>query len=211
MDLAPFLGQNWLKMRYSIMAKPAEIIRDDFLAWQCRIRQIAMRQAGGCPSPGMRPRLLDRQGSELAPAITILIVPKEPEDSTEFFRFQVLKSSDPRDVYERALSFLQADYFQKPDSFSDRLIAVFPGGSPLASALLTETQCILHFDQFSQSYLLPCTIAALAPGDAAYAAAVWHNRLFNPSLPGTLHVLGFQPHWASAEADPAPRGRKSRP
>ena len=73
----------------------AKTLRDDFLAWQCRIRQIAMRQDGGRPSPGMRPRLLDRDGRELAPALTVLIVPRDPAESTAFFRFQVLQDRRP--------------------------------------------------------------------------------------------------------------------
>ena len=189
----------------------ADNLREHFLAWQCRIRQIAVRQGGGRPSPGMRPRLLDRKSQELASALTVLLVPNEPAESTDFFRFQVLKSPDPRDVYERALAFLQSDYFQSPATFSDCLVAVFPAASPLVGALLAEAACNLHFDQFSQTYHLPCAVAELLPGDPAHEAAIWHNRIFNPSLPGTVHVLGFQPDWASAEADPAPRDRKSRP
>ena len=190
------------------MSKPsAEALRGHFLAWQCRIRQIAMRQGGGRPSPGMRPRLLDRYGQELAPALTVLLTPKEPAESTAFFRFQVLKSPDPRETYERALTFLQADYFQQPAAFSDRLVAVLPDASPLASKLVAEAACILAFDQFSQTYRLTCKVSELAPRDAAREAAIWHNRLFNPALPGTVHLLGFQPDWALAEADPGPRGR----
>ena len=74
-----------------------------------------MREDGGRPSPGMRPRVLDTAGRELAPALTVLLIPKEPEESTAFFRFQVMKTPDPRDVYERALAYLQADYFQTPE------------------------------------------------------------------------------------------------
>jgi len=48
----------------------AKTLRDDFLAWQCRIRQIATRQDGGRPSAGMRPRVRDRSGRELSPALT---------------------------------------------------------------------------------------------------------------------------------------------
>ena len=40
-------------------------IRDRFLAWQCLIRQTAMREQGGRPSPGMRPRVLDTSGSKV--------------------------------------------------------------------------------------------------------------------------------------------------
>ncbi len=73
----------------------AKTLRDDFLAWQCRIRQIAMRQDGGRPSPGMRPRVRDRSGRELSPALTVLIVPRDPAESTDFFRFQVMKTARP--------------------------------------------------------------------------------------------------------------------
>jgi hypothetical protein len=149
----------------------------------------------------MRPRLLDISGRELASAVTVLIVPHDPAESTDFFRFQVMKTPDPRDVYERALSYLQADYFQRPESFSDRLIAVLPEHSPIAAALTAHGHCMLFFDQFSQAYRLTCTVAALKPGDPAREAAIWHNRLFNPALPESVHVVAFQPDWASAEAE----------
>lgn len=184
-----------------VKSSAANILREQFLAWQCRIRQIAMRQDSARPSPGMRPRLLDVAGSELAPALTVLLLPRDPAESTAFFKFQVLRGADPRDLYERALSYLQADYFQRPESFSDRLVAVLPEGSPLAAALAAHERCLLAFDQFSQAYRLPCAVAALKPGDAAHEAALWHNRLFNPALPETVHVVAFQPDWASAEAE----------
>ena len=96
----------------------------------------------------MRPRLLDRDGRELAPALTVLIVPRDPAESTAFFRFQVLKTADPRDLLERALTFLQADYFQRPETFGDKLVAVLPQASPLASSLFSKGKCVLAFDQF---------------------------------------------------------------
>jgi hypothetical protein len=36
-----------------------------------------MRQDGGRPSPGMRPRVLDASGREMA-ALTVLLVPQQP-------------------------------------------------------------------------------------------------------------------------------------
>ncbi|MGI8725365.1 MAG: hypothetical protein ACR2J1_08460 [Methyloceanibacter sp.] len=187
----------------------ADALRAHFLGWQCRIRQVAMRQDGGRPSPGMRPRVLDLNGRELAAAMTVLLVPEEPAESTAFFRFQALKSADPRDVYERALAYLQADYFQRPETFSDMPAAVLLEGSALAARLLEDGACHLEFDQFRQTYRLPCAVHELAADETARDAAVWHNRLFNPALPGTLHVLGFQPDWASAEANPGPGGRSA--
>jgi len=184
-------------------------LRDEFLAWQCRIRQIAMRQDGGRPSPGMRPRLLDQAGRDLVPALTVLMIPRDPSESTAFFRFQVMRLADPRELYEHALGFLQADYFQQPASFSDQLLAILPEGSKVAAALVADGRCILAFEQFSQAYRLPCAVSALQPGDAARDAAIWHNRLFNPALPETVHVVAFKPDWASARADKSHDGRKT--
>lgn len=172
-------------------------LRRQFLAWQCDLRRSAMREDGGRPSPGMRPRVLDASGSEVAGALTVLLTPKQPEESTAYFRFQVRRSADPRDVYQRALTYLQADYFQDPGAFSDVLLAVLPQDSPVAARLIEPGHCILAFEQGSVSYRLPCVVLGLAPGDAAREAALWHNRIFNPGLPDTAQVLAFAPDWAS--------------
>jgi hypothetical protein len=184
-------------------------IRDGFLAWQCRIRQTAMREHGGRPSPGMRPRVLDIEGRELLPALTVLLIPKEPEESTAFFRFQVMKTPDPRDVYERSLTYLQADYFQTPETFSDRLATVLPRDASLVSTLIEAGACTLEFVQSGQGYRIAAEVRALKSGHAAREAAIWHNRLFNPALPDDVQVLEFRPDWLSARADPAPASRTS--
>ena len=158
-----------------------------------------MRQDGGRPSPGMRPRVLDRSGRELSPALTVLIVPRDPAESTDFFRFQVMKTADPRDLYERALTFLQADYFQQPAEFGDVLTATLAPQSELAARLIRDGRCVLEFEQFSQSYRLPCAVFAAEAGEAIREATLWHNRLFNPALPDDVSVLGFRPDWRSAE------------
>ena len=157
-----------------------------------------MRQDGGRPSPGMRPRVLDASGVELAPALTVLLVPKEPGESTAFFQFQVMRGGDPRDLYERVLGFLQADFFQQPQRFSDRLTAVLPADSQLARRLIADGTCTLLFEQFGQIYRFRCAVASLLDGDPRREASLWHKRAFNPALPDTVLVLEFRPDWASA-------------
>jgi hypothetical protein len=180
---------------------PVDSLRDRFLGWQCRIRQIAMRQDGGRPSPGMRPRVLAGSGEEIV-VLTVLLVPREPDEVTAFFRFQVEKSADPREVYERGLAFLQAEYFQDPKSFDDVLVAVLPKESPAAPRLDAVRACVLEFDQWRQRFRVPCAVRVLSHGDPARAAAVWHNRLFNPLLSDAVHVFLFEPDWAATTADP---------
>jgi hypothetical protein len=192
------------------MGKPTgRNLRADFLDWQCRIRQIACREDGGRPSSGMRPRVCDSKERQISQAVTVLLLPNHPGQALSFFRHQVMRSADPRDPYERGLAYLSAGFFQNPDSFSDRLFAVLPGGSEVAAALIGKGTCVLEFEQWKQGYRLPCTISRLKPGDPAREAAVWHNRLFNPALPETVHVIAFQPDWASAGPLPGHEGEKA--
>ena len=186
----------------------ASALRDHFLGWQCRIRQIAMRDDGGRPSAGMRPRVLAADGREIAAALTVLIVPKAPAESTAFFRFQAQKSADAREVFEGGLAFLRAEHFQRPRDFDERLTAVLPESSPLAAALIAAGRCVLEFSQFRQFYRLPCEVTALPLGDAAREATLWHNRLFNPALPDDVTVLALQPDWVRAGADQSTRARQ---
>lgn len=158
-----------------------------------------MRADGGRPSQGMRPRVLDEQGHELAPALTVLLAPKDPEESTAFFRFQVMKSADPRETYEKALRFLQSDYFQNSKFFSDRLLAVLPSDAPLADTLATSGRCVLDFVQGRHGFHVPCKVKTLKADDANRDAAIWHNRIFNPALPESARVLSFKPDWKTAE------------
>ncbi len=178
-------------------------LRDHFLGWQCRLRQLAVREAGGRPTSGMRPEVrLGEDGPPLG-VITTLILRRAPAEATAEFRHMVRKTQDPAERYDGALEMLAAAYYQRPWEFSDRLTALFGPGSEIAEKLLAAGHCRLAFEQYSQRYSLPCAVRALAEDDPAYQATYWHNALFNPALPGGVRVLGFQPDWALAEAEPA--------
>jgi hypothetical protein len=174
-------------------------LKDRFLDWQCQLRQTAMRDDGGRPSAGMQPQLLDETGGQLAPALTVLLLPKAPEESTAFFRFQVTKSPDPRETYEKTLRFLQSEFFHDPKLFSGKLLAVLPDDAPLAKTLLASGRCVLDFSQGRHGFRVPCRVKALAEKDDGRDAAIWHNRVFNPALPDTVQVLVFKPQWKTAE------------
>jgi hypothetical protein len=177
----------------------AQALCREFIGWQCRIRQLAARQDGGRPSPGMRPRVLDAAtGDELSPGIVTLIVESEPEESTQLFRYQYLKTQDPKERCEKMLEILQASYFQEPARFSDLMTALFGPRSPLAARLLSERRCVLDFEQYSQGYRIPCSVARLPDSHAFHQATYWHNRLFNPNLPDAIEILSFRPDWPHA-------------
>jgi len=178
----------------------AAALRREFLGWQCRIRQLAAREEGARPSPGMRPRVLARGTEELSAGIVMLIVETEPQQSTELFRYQYLRTQDPNERYDSVLAILQGSYFQDPGRFSDLMTALFASESPLAARLLEAGRCVLEFEQYTQCYRIPCSVVRLAQSHPFHAATLWHNRMFNDRLPPEVTILSFRPDWPHASA-----------
>jgi hypothetical protein len=180
--------------------RASEALRMDFIGWQCRVRQLAAREQGGRPSPGMCPRVFSEGELLLADRIVTVLMEAEPAAGTEQFRYEYLKTQDPNERYERVLQILQAGYFQDPRRFSGLLTASFSKDSALAVRLLASQRCVLEFEQYTQGYRLPCEIGRLAAKHPLHRATYWHNRLFNPRASGGIEVLCLSADWAHASA-----------
>ena len=184
------------------MATSQTTLRHHFLAWQCRLRQHAVRKNAGRPSPGMMPdAVLESEDVEFD-GITILIVPEQPRESTAEFRNMVRRTQDPSERYEAALKYLAANYYHNPKAFSDRMTAMFAAGSSAAARLLAAGQCSLAFAEKRQTYRLPCAVAQFEESEDAWQATYWHNCLFSPAQPAEVSVLSLVPNWSRAEAEP---------
>lgn len=182
-----------------VLTEPAaQALHQQFLGWQCRIRQLAVREGGGRPSAAMRPRATTTGGDELSPGIIVLLVESDSEASTTLFRHQYLKTQDPNERYGKILEILQASHFQRPAEFSDVMTALFGPQSAIAQRLLTHGRCILEFEEYAQGYRIPCAVAALDESHPFFQATYWHNRMFNPNLPGGIQILSFTPDWTHA-------------
>ena len=175
-----------------------ETLREQFLIWQCRLRQIAMREDGGRPAGGMRPRILSSDGRILSEGTIVLLVRSDPSESSDFFEFQVRQNHDPNEVYQKGLTFLQSTHYHRANRFSDEMTALFLPESRLAAVLADLGSCRLDFHQFGQSYRLPCAVREMAPEEPSYRNTLWHNRLFNTRLSDDVRILGFKPDWIAA-------------
>ena len=171
-------------------------LRDTFLGWQCRIRQMAIRQSEGRPTPAMMPEVF--VGDESLGNIVTLIVKQAPYSVTPEFQHMVKSTQDPRQRREKALKFLASAYYQRSREFSDELTALFAVDSGVASALVTADDCRLVFNQYNQSFDLTCQARALSVNDYGHQTTFWHNSLFNPALSRDVLVIGFRPDWKSS-------------
>ncbi|MFL5258269.1 MAG: hypothetical protein ACJ8AS_00835 [Hyphomicrobiales bacterium] len=182
-----------------------QALRDYFIGWQCRIRQIAMREYGGEPLPGLRPKVSTKSGETILPAMTVLLIERDSSASTAFLKFQALRHNERQRTFEAGVNFLSAEYYQSPELFSDEMTAVFSKDSGIAAAMLRVREVLLDFSQFSQTFRMFCKVRRLERDDPSHEASLWQTRIFNPDVPNDALVLGFKPDWKSAVSDPFPQ------
>lgn len=166
---------------------------EQFLGWQCRIRQHAVRKQEGRPPRGVSAAV--KIDGSLVDQIATIICKEDSEDVTAEFRFMVQQTVDPRKRYESALKFLCEYYYQFPKEFDSRPTALFGLDDKLVKTLVDAKELVLDYSQTSQRYQLVCSAVNLPPGRALYEATYWHNHLFNPNMPGVVTVLGFEIDW----------------
>ena len=177
-------------------------IQNHFIGWQCRVRQYAMRNGEGRPTPGMRPDVLLEDGKEVASAVTLLLVPDLLQDSIRQFRFMALKTQDPQERYKKAIQLLSSTFYQNVENFSGLMTGVFSMNSETVNRLTKNQRCVLEFDFQQQKFRVPAGIKVLLKNNPVYEFTYWHNFLFNPHLSPDVTVLGFEPDWSDSSADP---------
>ena len=175
-----------------------ETNREQFLAWQCRIRQMSVRKHDGKPQPGMMPGFMRDDGSAIIENITVLIVHNDPNSSTAEFRHIVTRTHDPQKRVDDAIKLVSTLHYQYPNEFSDQMTALFSENSNIAASMLKEGAGRLEFSQFGQSFSIPCTVSQLKKDDPAWQATFWHNHMFSPRISESSIILSFSPDWDGA-------------
>ena len=127
-------------------------LRDHFLGWQCRVRQLMMREAAGRPGDAVMPALT-LAGAREPIGHVITVMSKSPRYSkTPELKHMARRTNDPAQRREAALAYLSEAYYQKPAEFSDMLTATFPPGSPGAATIREAGRVTLTFAAYSQRY-----------------------------------------------------------
>jgi hypothetical protein len=191
---------------YRQLPPEAAALRNGFLRWQCRVRQIAARETGGRPDAAIMPTVfLDGDDAPFGQIITVLS--KVPPYSVTPELMHIAKSIfDPAERRDKALAFLSASHFQKHRDFDDTLTGTFKPGSAGAKRLCDKSPVRLVFEAYNQRFDLSCAVRFLTDRHPLHQATWWHNFLFNPALRADCAILGFTPDWEESAADPTIKG-----
>ena len=175
--------------------------RSAFLGWQCRIRQIVVRDQQPASSGAIVPSVsvTDAEGDKVVGEVITILSKKAEYEVTNEFRHIYRKTFDPGERVTSALKLLGEYYYQASHEFSDQLTATFNPESQQASSLVAHGQCVMKYQQFTQGYKVKCKVQRLEKDDHLYQATFWHNVLFNPNLPRDVIILSFVPDWSESE------------
>jgi len=177
-------------------------LRAAFLKWQCRVRQIMMRDAFGRPDDAITPALVLNGATEPMGHVITIMNKSLGYSVTPEMEHMAARTQDPAERRSKALEFFSSSYYQKHKEFSDILTATFPPESEGAAKIREAQQVSLQFDAYNQKFDLTCKVWRLAAHNPLYQATMAHNRLFNPALPPGTEVLGFEPDWSASSAEP---------
>ncbi len=184
-----------------------EALKEHFMQWQCRLRQIIMREKEGKPDASIMPALKLKNSDEAMGHIITLICKAPAYSKVPELKHMVRKTHDPANRRKSALTLFSETYYQRASEFSDILTCTFSPNSEGATAIKRAGHVTLEFEAYNQSFHLYCKVWRLSEHNPLWQATYWHNLLFNPSLPGDTIILGFEPDWSKAVANPMPGSR----
>lgn len=181
-----------------------QALKMGFMRWQCRVRQICMREHEGKPDAALMPALTLKGEDEPFGNVITLICKTAEYSKVPELQHMVRKTNDPADRRKAALTLFSETYYQRAGEFSDVLTSTFLPDSPGAARIRKAGHCKLAFEAFSQRYELDCKVWKLSQHNPLWQATYWHNILFNPALAPNTVILGFEPDWSRSDADPMP-------
>lgn len=180
------------------LERDASPLRDAFLGWQCRCRQMMMRDNAGKPTDAVMPEVT-LAGEKDAIGHIITVLNKTPAHSvTPELVHMAKRTADPAKWRADALTFFSATYYQKGHEFSDVLTATFQPGSEGAKRIKAAGEVTLIFAAYGERYDLICKVHKLSRRNPLRQATMAHNTLFNPAISPDTEVLGFEPDWSRA-------------
>ena len=169
--------------------------QEKFMKFQCRARQMIMRDNLGRPDDSITPTIYLKGNTKPITKI-ITLIHKLPEYSALSELMHIArKTNDPSQRRDQAVKLLSASYYQKHREFTDVLTATFAPNSNLAEILISVGSCRLLFDAYSHKFESNFTVNNLERSEFLFRSTIMHNQLFNPNLHPETIVLSFSPQW----------------
>tara|TARA_B100000029_G_C17500987_1_gene932642 strand:+ start:719 stop:1264 length:546 start_codon:yes stop_codon:yes gene_type:complete len=168
-------------------------IINDFVNWQCLLRQRNFRKFSGKPSEGTTATLYEKNSDDEIVNLRSILIEKKPLDSAKMFEFMIKKTHDPEERYLKAVKFFASEYFESSKIFDGSFSATFPHNSKIVKKLLKKKKLNVQFFESTNGFNFKVNITKLKKNDPIWKFTFYHNSFFNSSLDENIEILLFKP------------------
>ena len=166
---------------------------NDFVNWQCMLRQRNFRKFEGKPSEGTIAGIYDKDSNDEITNLRSILIEKYPLNSAKMFEFMNKKTYDPEERFLKAVKYFASEYFENPKIFDGSFSATFPNNSKIVKDLLKKKKLNVQFFESSTGFNFEVNVIKLKKNDPIWRFTFYHNRFFNSSLDDNIEILFFNP------------------
>ena len=171
----------------------ARIGWNNFIIWQCSLRQRNFRMFGGKPSEGTVATAIDKKNNELASFRSVL-VEKECLNTAKMFEFIHKQTYDPETRFDKAIKFFSSEYYNTPKNFDGSFTATFSSESKIAKIFLRLKKINVQFFERETGFNFTVNVTKLKKTNDKWNYTFYHNSFFNTNLTEDIEILNFSPN-----------------
>ena len=166
---------------------------NDFVVWQCSLRQRNFRMFSGKPSEGTVSNLSDVKSNNIIINIRTILLEKNCLNTSKMFEFMCKQTHDPETRFDKAIKFFASEYYNTPKNFDGSFSATFDFQSKIVKEILKKKKVRVQFFERKTGFNFIVNVNKLKKNDIKWQYTFWHNRFFNPTLNENSEILIFIP------------------
>ena len=166
---------------------------NDFIIWQCSLRQRNFRMFSGKPSEGTIANISDLKSKKEICNIRSVLLEKNCTNTAKMFEFMIKQTNEPELRYDKIVKFLSSEYYNTPRNFDGSFTATFHNESENFIKLLKKKSFIAQFFEKETGFYFKVDVVKLKKTDSKWKYTFWHNYFFNPALDDNIEILHFKP------------------
>ena len=171
----------------------ARIGWNNFVIWQCSLRQRNFRMFGGKPSEGTVAIAIDKNNNNELTSFRSILMEKECLNTAKMFEFIHKQTHDPETKFDKAIKFFSSEYYNTPKNFDGSFTATFKNKSKIAKNLLKLKKINVQFFERETGFNFAVKITKLKKTNDKWRYTFYHNAFFNTNLTEDIEILNFNP------------------
>ena len=166
---------------------------NNFVIWQCSLRQRNFRMFGGKPSEGTIAIAIDKKNDCEITSFRSILMEIECLNTAKMFEFIHKQTHDPETRFDKAIKFFSSEYYNTPKNFDGSFTATFKNKSKIVKNLLKLKKINVQFFERETGFNFPVTITKLKKTNDKWRYTFYHNSFFNINLNEDVEILNFSP------------------